>query len=117
MPNRVVITGIGVVSPIGLDRETTWKNLLAGKSGVDTIAAFDPEGFETTIAAEVKEFEPTAYVDKKQARRMDRFVQLHPESIVDILESLLKHGSGVTPALVKFRTLTETSSSCHGEDS
>jgi 3-oxoacyl-[acyl-carrier-protein] synthase II len=76
MTNRVVITGIGIVSPVGLDRETTWKNLLAGVSGIDRITAFDPEGFETTIAAEVKGLDPEAYVGKKGARRMDRFVQL-----------------------------------------
>ena len=86
MSNRVVITGIGIVSPIGLDRETTWKNLLAGQSGVDTITAFDPEGFETTIAAEVDDFEPTAYVDKKQARRMDRFVQLAAAASLEAME-------------------------------
>ncbi|MCL0029218.1 beta-ketoacyl-ACP synthase II [Dehalococcoidia bacterium] len=74
--NRVVITGIGIVSPLGLDRQSTWKNLLAGKSGVGTITAFDADGFETTIAAEVNDFDPGAVVGRKQARRMDRFVQL-----------------------------------------
>ena len=76
MTNRVVITGIGVVSPVGLDRHTTWKSLLSGESGVDRITAFDPEGFGTTIAAEVKDFDPEPYLGRKEARRMDRFVQL-----------------------------------------
>ncbi len=76
MANRVFVTGLGVVSPLGLDADTTWKSIVAGKSGVDTITAFDPEGYKTTIAAEVKDFEPTDFVDRKQARRIDRFVQL-----------------------------------------
>jgi 3-oxoacyl-[acyl-carrier-protein] synthase II len=72
---RVVVTGIGIVSPLGLSSETTWESLLAGKSGVDYISSFDPEPFETKIAAEVKGFEPTDFLDRKEARRMDRFVQ------------------------------------------
>ncbi len=76
MANRVFVTGLGVVSPLGLDAKTTWKSLVAGESGIATITAFDPEGYKTTIAAEVKRFEPTDFVDRKQARRIDRFVQL-----------------------------------------
>ncbi len=76
MNNRVVVTGIGIISPVGLDRQTTWNSLLAGKSGVDRISLFDPDGLETTIAAEVKGFDPVAHFGKKDARRMDRFVQL-----------------------------------------
>ena len=69
-----MVTGLGVVGPLGLDSETTWKNLLAGKSGVDRIASFDTEGFTTTIAAEAKDFNPEDYLDRKQTRRTDRFV-------------------------------------------
>ena len=76
MKNRVVITGIGVVSPIGLDRQSTWEGLVAGKSGVDQISCFDPEGYRTTIAAEVLGFDAAQHVGRKEARRMDRFVQL-----------------------------------------
>ena len=72
----MVVTGIGIVSPVGLDKRTTWENLLAGNSGIDRISSFDTEGFETSIAAEVDGFEPTDYVSRKEARRMDRFVQL-----------------------------------------
>jgi 3-oxoacyl-[acyl-carrier-protein] synthase II len=72
---RIVVTGIGMVSPIGLSADTTWDSLLAGRSGVDYISSFDPEPFETQIAAEVKGFEPTDFLDRKEARRMDRFVQ------------------------------------------
>ena len=76
MTTRIVVTGIGVVSPVGLSRDSTWKNLLAGVSGIDHIAAFNPEDLETTIAGEVKGFEPTDYMGRKDARRMDRFSQL-----------------------------------------
>ena len=75
MGTRIVVTGIGIVSPIGLSADTTWESLLAGRSGVDYISSFDPEPFETHIAAEVKGFEPTDFLDRKEARRMDRFVQ------------------------------------------
>ena len=72
---RIVVTGIGVVSPIGLTADATWESLVAGRSGVGRITAFDPEGFETTIAAEVPDFDPTNYMDRKEARRADRFSQ------------------------------------------
>lgn len=76
MKNRVFVTGVGIISPLGLDAATTWSALVAGTSGVEAITSFDPEGYKTTIAAEVKNFEATDYVDRKQARRLDRFVQL-----------------------------------------
>ena len=76
MNTRVVVTSIGMVSPLGLDTPSTWEALIAGKSGVDYITSFDTEGFETKIAAEVKNFDPTSYLDRKEARRMDRFIQL-----------------------------------------
>ncbi len=70
---RVVVTGMGVVSPVGNDVETTWTNLLAGTSGADTIRAFDAtEDFATRIACEVKGFDPLQYMDKRDARRFDR---------------------------------------------
>jgi 3-oxoacyl-[acyl-carrier-protein] synthase II len=87
MSNRVAVTGIGIVSPVGLDSPTTWANLLAGKSGIAQIASFDTEGFETTVAAEVTDFDPTSYVDRKQARRMDRFVQLAAAAALEAVES------------------------------
>ena len=76
MNHRVVVTGIGTVSPLGLDTPSTWKTLLEGRSGVDYITSFDPELFETRIAAEVKGFDPLSCMDRKEARRCDRFVQL-----------------------------------------
>jgi len=74
--NKVVITGIGIVSPVGINRETTWNSIIRGRSGVDTIDSFDTDGLETTIAAEVNNFDPTNYISLKESRRMDRFVQL-----------------------------------------
>ena len=72
MKKRVVITGLGVVTPIGNDVETFWNNLTAGKSGIDTIKAFDTTELRTKIAGEVKDFDFTRYVDKKEGRKMDR---------------------------------------------
>jgi len=74
--NRVVVTGIGILCPLGLNLSTTWESLIAGKSGIDYITLFDPEPFETKIAGEVKGFEPTDYINRKDARRMDRFSQM-----------------------------------------
>ncbi len=75
MARRVVITGIGTVNPLGNDVPTTWKNLLAGKSGIDTITHFDPTGFGTRFGGEVKDFDPEALFGRRAARRMDRFTQ------------------------------------------
>ncbi|HEU0020736.1 MAG TPA: beta-ketoacyl-ACP synthase II [Dehalococcoidia bacterium] len=72
---NVVITGIGTVSPLGLDAPTTWIELVQGHSGVDFITSFETEGFETRFAAEVDGFIPEDYLDRKDARRMDRFAQ------------------------------------------
>ena len=72
---RVFVTGIGIVSPLGLDTQSTWAGLAEGQSGVDFITAFDTEGFDTRFAAEVKGFDPESYLDRKDARRMDRFAQ------------------------------------------
>ena len=66
--HRVVVTGLGVISPLGLDVPGMWKSLIAGESGVDYIKSFDTSAFDTKFAAEVKDFDPTAYVDRKQAR-------------------------------------------------
>ena len=74
--NRVVVTGIGLVCPLGLNASATWEALIGGKSGIDYITLFDAEPLETKIAGEVKGFEPTDYINRKDARRMDRFAQL-----------------------------------------
>ena len=76
-PNdRVVVTGIGTLCPLGLDTSTTWEGITAGKSGIDRITLFDPEPLTTKFAGEVKGFEPTDYINRKDARHMDRFAQL-----------------------------------------
>jgi 3-oxoacyl-[acyl-carrier-protein] synthase II len=67
---------MGVVSPLGLDFASTWKGLIAGRSGAGPITRFDPDGYETRIACEVKEFDAGNYLDRKEARRMDRFAHL-----------------------------------------
>jgi 3-oxoacyl-[acyl-carrier-protein] synthase II len=73
---RVVITGMGAVTPLGNDVSTTWKNLTAGVSGAGPITQFDPTGYFATFACEAKNFEPTNWIEYKTARRMDRFAQL-----------------------------------------
>jgi 3-oxoacyl-[acyl-carrier-protein] synthase II len=73
---RVVITGMGIISPIGLDLAENWQSILAGKSGIGPISQFDATGFPSTIAGEVKGFDPTQYMSDKEARRMDRFIHL-----------------------------------------
>ncbi|TRY25475.1 beta-ketoacyl-ACP synthase II [Brevibacillus sp. LEMMJ03] len=75
MKRRVVITGVGVISPVGNDAQTFWNSLLEGKSGIGRITAFDASDYPTQIAGEVKDFNPEAYMDKKEIRRTDRFVQ------------------------------------------
>ena len=70
-----MITGMGIISPLGLDVASTWDGIINGRSGVDFITAFDSEGFDTRFAAEVKGFDPENYLDRKSARRMDRFAQ------------------------------------------
>ena len=70
---RVYITGMGVISPLGLDLPTTWEGIKQGRSGVDFLTTFDTEGFDTRFGAEVKGFDPENYLDRKDARRMDRF--------------------------------------------
>jgi 3-oxoacyl-[acyl-carrier-protein] synthase II len=71
-----VITGLGAITPLGLDVETSWSGLVAGRSGVAPIASFDSDDLDVKIAAEVKGFDPLRYFDPKEARRLDRFAQL-----------------------------------------
>ena len=72
---RVVVTGMGVISPVGNDVATFWENLIAGKSGIRPIERFDVSQYPTRIAAQVLDFNPTDYMSRKDSRRMDRFVQ------------------------------------------
>lgn len=73
--NRVVVTGLGAVTPIGNDVQTTWENALNGKSGIDILTRLNPDDFPVKVAGEVKDFDPTQFIDRKEVRRMDRFTQ------------------------------------------
>ena len=72
---RVVVTGLGLISPLGIGIKENWDNLMNGVSGVREVTSFDTTGFATRIAAEVRDFDPLKFIDKKEARRMDRFTQ------------------------------------------
>ena len=73
--NRVVVTGLGVVSPIGIGKEKFWESLKAGQNGIIKITRFDPTGYTAQIAGEVPEFDPVQFIDKKETKRMDRYTQ------------------------------------------
>jgi 3-oxoacyl-[acyl-carrier-protein] synthase II len=73
---RVVITGLGAVTPLASDAATSWERLIDGHSAADAISAFDASDFPVRFACEAKEFDPTQWIEYRQARRMDRFAQL-----------------------------------------
>ncbi|WP_029540596.1 beta-ketoacyl-ACP synthase II [Selenomonas sp. AB3002] len=75
MKNRVVITGLGAVTPIGIGKDEFWKGLLEGKNGIEKITRFDASEYGAQIAGEVKDFDPADYIDKKESKRMDRYAQ------------------------------------------
>ena len=87
LKRRVVVTGVGLVSALGHDAETTWKALLAGRSGVGPISRFDTEGFATRIAAEVRHLDPLDYVDRKTSRKMDKFILYALAAAEDALQN------------------------------
>lgn len=95
-----VITGLGAVTPVGADVETTWQALLAGSSGIGPITRFDASGLPTRIAGEIKDFDPLAVMDAKQARRSARFSQLAVAAAVEALhDSRVPLGDdGLVPA-------------------
>ncbi|HLR79391.1 MAG TPA: beta-ketoacyl-ACP synthase II [Bacillota bacterium] len=72
---RVVVTGLGAVTPVGNDVDTMWKNIVAGQSGIDFVTKVNKEDFPAKVAGEVKDFDPLKYIEKKEARRMDLFTQ------------------------------------------
>ncbi|HUG56211.1 MAG TPA: beta-ketoacyl-ACP synthase II [Candidatus Limnocylindrales bacterium] len=76
MRRRIVVTGLGAITPVGADVGTSWDALIHGRSGIGRITRFDPAPYETQVAGEVKGFDPTAYMDRKDTRRTDRFAQL-----------------------------------------
>ncbi len=90
---RVVVTGLGVVSPVGIGVKTAWDNILAGKSGITQITKFDASAFSSTIAGEVKDFNVEDYLSAKDARRMDTFIQY---GLVAAIEAVKDSGIVVT---------------------
>ncbi len=92
--NRVVVTGIGAVTPIGNDAKTTWEGMKAGKNGVGFITRFDTEEFKVKVAAEVKDFDPTLYMEKKEVRKTDLYTQYALAAAAQALED-----SGISGAV------------------
>ncbi len=93
--SRVVVTGLGAVTPLGTTVASYWQGLIAGKSGVGPITLFDASDHECRIAAEVKDFDPHQYLDRKEAKRMDRFTQF---GVCASLQALRDAGLEITPA-------------------
>jgi 3-oxoacyl-[acyl-carrier-protein] synthase II len=87
---RVVVTGIGLVSPCGNSVEESWRNILSGTSGIDRITAFDVSGYASQIGGEVKNFDPLQFMDKKEARRTDRSVQLALAAATEAMQGIEK---------------------------
>lgn len=83
---RVVVTGMGMLSPVGLSVEESWKNILAGKSGVETITAFDASAFSTQFSAAVKNFDVTSIMSAKDARKMDSFIHYGIAAAIEAIE-------------------------------
>src|ERR1044072_10048430 len=71
---RVVVTGLGLVTPLGTGVEKTWKAICAGESGIARITRFDPTGYDAQIAGEVKDFDPAQFIEKKEIKKMDTFI-------------------------------------------
>jgi 3-oxoacyl-[acyl-carrier-protein] synthase II len=94
MNRRVVISGIGLITPIGLTKNANWKSILAGKSGIGPITRFDASCFDAQIAGEVKGFEPSQFIEKKELKKMDRFIQY---AITATTEALDDSGLKITP--------------------
>jgi len=92
-PRRVVVTGIGLVSPLGVGTQKNWEALLEGKSGIGIITRFDASRFSTRIAGEVKDFSPLDFIDKKEVRKMDLFIQFSVAAA-----QLAVEDSGINPA-------------------
>jgi 3-oxoacyl-[acyl-carrier-protein] synthase II len=101
MPNmelkRVVVTGLGAITPLGNDVKSTWEALLAGKSGAGPITLFDATKFNTRFACEVKDFNPETYFDRKEARKMDRYAQFGVVAAQEAIADAKLDSEGVNP--------------------
>jgi 3-oxoacyl-[acyl-carrier-protein] synthase II len=112
---RVVITGLGAVTPLGNDVDTTWRNLCAGESGADEIRSFDASEFPVNFACELKDFDPTQWIERKQARRMDRFAQMvlaaarqaEADSGIDIAKEANRIGASIATGIGGLRAFQD----------
>jgi 3-oxoacyl-[acyl-carrier-protein] synthase II len=112
---RVVITGMGAVSPLGNDVQTSWKRLIAGDSGAGPITQFDHTDYKVHFACEVKDLDPTEYIDRKDARRMDRFAHLvlaaarqaEADSGLDIRAEADRIGASIATGIGGLRSFQE----------
>jgi 3-oxoacyl-[acyl-carrier-protein] synthase II len=112
---RVVITGLGAVSPLANDVETTWQRLLAGESGAGPITQFDHADYKVHFACEVKDLDPTEWIDRKEARRMDRFAHLvlvaayqaEADSGLDIRSEADRIGASIATGIGGIRSFQE----------
>ncbi|WPC41876.1 beta-ketoacyl-ACP synthase II [Clostridium sp. JS66] len=86
MKRRVVVTGIGAITPVGNDANTFWDNIKNGVSGIDFIKCFDAENYKAKVAAEVKDFDPSEHLDRKESKRFDRFCQFAMVSAMEAVE-------------------------------
>lgn len=124
MTERVVITGMGAVTPLGVGVDNFWRRLVAGETGIHRVTRFDPTGYKSQMGGEVPGFDPTDYMDKKEARRMDRFIQMAvaagrmalEDAHLDIPKGE-RHRAGVIlgTALAGVETLVEEAVKHHGE--
>jgi len=118
---RIVVTGIGMINALGLNKEESFKNIIEGKTGIDRITHFDPEGFASQIAGEVKGFDPKTIMDAKEVKKADRFIQLGLAAAKEAMEdSGLKEydserfgisaasGIGGLPVIEKASVIVET---------
>ncbi len=116
---RVVITGLGALTPLGKDVETSWENLVAGRSGAGEITQFDSTKYSVHFACEVKDFDATEYIDRKQARRMDRFAHLivaaarqaESDSGLDIASESDRIGASIATGIGGLKAFQD----CHSE--
>jgi 3-oxoacyl-[acyl-carrier-protein] synthase II len=114
---RVVITGMGAVTPLGNDVATTWQNLVSGQSGAGRITQFDPSGYFAEFACELKDFDPTVWIDRKTSRRMDRFAQMvvaaarqaEADSGIDIAADSARIGAAVATGIGGLQSFQD----CH----
>src|SRR5919197_3175208 len=112
---RVVVTGLGAVSPLGNDAESSWQRLLAGNSGAGPITQFDHANYKVHFACEVKDLDPTEWIDRKDARRMDRFTHLilaaarqaEADAGLDIAKEADRIGAAVATGIGGIRSFQE----------